>query len=143
MSSNLNQVLGWNFKTIIDCLKAMFVAPHSSNELRSVDYNKIKVQYVSSLPITFDNDIIFELSPHRLLTGHSGQMQGMDQKYDDHVWCKVKTSNIKNNLGLGFRNTKCLGHLHCDNDSYEHFLPSIIRNKVSWIDDSTQIPLVG
>jgi hypothetical protein len=44
--SNLNQVQGWSFETIIDYLKPMSIAPHSSNELRSFDYNKIKVQYV-------------------------------------------------------------------------------------------------
>jgi hypothetical protein len=60
MLSNLNQVYGQSFETIIDDLKTMFIAPHLSNELRSLDYNKIKVQYVSSLPITFNNDIIFE-----------------------------------------------------------------------------------
>jgi hypothetical protein len=84
----------------------MFVAPHSSNELRSLDYNKIDIQYVSSLPITFNDDIIFELPPICLPTGHSKQMQGMDN-YDGHVWWKVKTSNIKNNFGLGFRSTRC------------------------------------
>jgi hypothetical protein len=83
--SNLNQVQGWNFKTVTNYLKAMFVAPHSSNKLRSLDYNKIKVQYVSSLPITFNDDIIFELSPIRLPTSHSRQMQGMDHKYNGHA----------------------------------------------------------
>jgi hypothetical protein len=56
--SNLKRVKGRSFETVINCLKAFFVAPHSSNEL-SLDYNKIKVQYVSFLPITFNNDIIF------------------------------------------------------------------------------------
>jgi hypothetical protein len=71
--SNLNHVKGRSFETVINCLKALFVAPHSSNEL-SLDYNKIKVQYVSFLPITFNNDIIFELSPICIPTSHYGQM---------------------------------------------------------------------
>jgi hypothetical protein len=41
---------------------------HLSNELRPLNYNKIKFQYVSSLPITFNNDIIFEFSPIHLPT---------------------------------------------------------------------------
>jgi hypothetical protein len=65
--------LGWSFKIIIDCLKAMFVTPHSSKELRSLVYNKIKVPNVSSVPITFNDDIIIEL-PICLPIGHSKQM---------------------------------------------------------------------
>jgi len=53
--SNLNQVHGQSFVTVIDCLKGMSIASHSSNELRSLDYNKIKVEYVSSLPITIND----------------------------------------------------------------------------------------
>ncbi len=90
---------------MINYLKAMIITPHSLNEFRLLDYSKIKVQNVSSLPITFNDDIIFELPPICFPTGHSGQMQGMDCKYDGHAQCKVKTSNIKNNFGLGFKNT--------------------------------------
>jgi hypothetical protein len=42
----------------------------------------------------------------------------------------VKTSNIKNNFGLGFRSTKCSGHLHCDNESCKHFLRFVAQNEV-------------
>ncbi len=73
----------------------MSIVPHSSNKLRSLDYNKIKVQYVSFLPITFNDNIIFEQPPIYLPTNHFGQMQSIDRKYDGHVWCKVKTSNYR------------------------------------------------
>jgi hypothetical protein len=43
MFSNLNQVQGRSFEIVIDYLKTMSIAPHSSNELRSLDYNNIKV----------------------------------------------------------------------------------------------------
>jgi hypothetical protein len=84
-------------------LKAISITPHLLNELRFLDYNKIKSQNVSSLPITFNDDIIFELSPICFPTSHSREMQGMDHKYDGHAWCKLKTSNINNSFGLGFR----------------------------------------
>ncbi len=117
MPSNLNQVQGQNFEIIIDYLKVMSVAPHSSNKLRSLNYNKIKVQYVSFLPITFNNDIIFEFSPIHIPTSHFGQMQGMNHKCNGHAWCKVKTSNIKNSFSVGLRSTMCLGHSRCNNNS--------------------------
>ncbi len=98
--SNLNYIQDQSFKTVIDCLKAMSIAPHLLNKLKSLDYNKIKIQFVSPLPITFNDKIIFEMPPICLPTGHYGQMQSMDHKYDGHAWCKVKTSNIKNNFSF-------------------------------------------
>jgi hypothetical protein len=52
----------------------MFVTPHSLKELRFLDYNKIKVPNVSSMPITFNDDIIFELLPICFPIDHSKQM---------------------------------------------------------------------
>jgi hypothetical protein len=69
----------------MDYLKAMYIASHLLNKLRSLDYNKIKVQYVSFLPITFNDDTIFELLPIHFPTSHYGQMQGMDHNYNGHV----------------------------------------------------------
>jgi hypothetical protein len=40
--------------------------------------------------------------------GQFGKLQGMDRKFDDHVWCKLQTSNIKNSFGLGFQNDEML-----------------------------------
>jgi hypothetical protein len=44
---------------------------------------------------------------------------------------------------LGFKSTRCLGHLRCVNNSSEHFLHSVVWNGVSWTGDFAQIPLVG
>jgi len=105
------------------------MSPHLSNELKFLDYNKIKNQIFYSLPITFNDDIIFEFLPICFLTAHFRQMQGMDRKYDGHVWCKLKTSNIKINFGLEFWSNQCLGHLCRLNDSCENFLHSIMCKK--------------
>jgi hypothetical protein len=103
----------------------------------------MKVQNVSSFPITFNNNIIFELSPIHLPIGHFGQIQGMDHKYKGHLWCKVKISNIKNGFGLGLKNPWCLGHLCCLNNFCEHFLHSNVHNEIIQSGDSTHIPLAG
>jgi len=50
-----------------------------------------------------------ELPPISNQDGHSGKLQGMDQKYDFHAWFKVMTINIKNNFSFKFKITKCLG----------------------------------
>ncbi len=58
-----------------------------------------------------------------LSTAHMpSQMQGMDRKYDDHVWCKVITININNSFGLHFKKAPCLGHLWCLHDKRGSFV---------------------
>jgi hypothetical protein len=36
-----------------------------------------------------NGDILFELLPIHHPLGHFGQLQGMNKKYDGHVWCKL------------------------------------------------------
>jgi hypothetical protein len=53
----------------------MFHTLHALNNLRSLDYSKIKIEIVPYLLMKVDNDILFELPcPHHPL-GHYGQMQ--------------------------------------------------------------------
>jgi len=53
----------------------------------------------------FDGKVFFENFPFWALARHLRWMQGMDGKYDSHVWTKIKMTNIKNNFGLGFKTT--------------------------------------
>ncbi len=88
----------------------------TSNQLQNLDYSKIPLQKIQFLPITFTEDVFFKF-PFVFLTMHMpSQMQGMDRKYDGHAWCKVITTNIKNNFGLNFKKVHCLGHLQCLHD---------------------------
>ncbi len=65
-----------------------------------------------------------------LITNKPLQMQGMDRKYDGHPWCKVITTNIKNNFGLSFQKAHCLGHLRCLHNDYENFMHIGSRNEI-------------
>jgi hypothetical protein len=56
-------------------------------------------------------------------------MQGMDKKHDDHAWCKVKMTNIKNDFNLTFQKAWCLGHLQCQNEGYDFFLSNNFMKK--------------
>ncbi len=78
----------------------MVLHGHTSNELQNLDYNKIYFQKVQFLSIAFNGDFLFKLPPMLLTTHTPLQMQGMDRKYDGHAWCKVITTNIKNNFGF-------------------------------------------
>jgi len=77
------------FSNIIESLKAMSLTPHASFELKSLDYGPITIEFMNYFPTKFNRDILFELSFVRHLSGHFEQLQGMDRKYNGHVWCKL------------------------------------------------------
>jgi hypothetical protein len=89
------------------------MAPHAYFKLKFLNYGAITITFVYCLPTKFNGDILFKFPLMRHPLGHSGQLQGMDKKYDGHAWCKLKTNNIKNMFELGFKTMKCLGHLCC------------------------------
>ncbi len=99
----------------------------------SLDYEAITIEFVNCLPIEFNGDILFELPLVRHPLGYFEQLQGMDRKFNGHVWCKLQTSNIKNLFRLGFKTTKCIGHLCYQNDFSPLFLSYPMRNEISCI----------
>jgi hypothetical protein len=67
----------------------MVLLGHTFDKLQNLDYNKIPLQKIHFLLIAFDGDVFFELPLVFLIVHRPSQMQGMDRKYDGHVWCKV------------------------------------------------------
>ncbi len=121
----------------------MVLLGHTFNKLQNLDYDKIPFQKVQFLPTTFDGDVLFEL-PLVFPTVHMPlQMQGMDKKYNWHVWNKVITTNIKINFGLNFRKARCLGHLCYVQDDYEHFVLYASCKEIFWCGECTHILVVG
>ncbi len=72
----------------------MLIMIHASNELQNLDYDKVTIQVVFFLLVTFYCDILFKMPPVFPNILSSSHMQGMDKKYDGHVWSKVITTNI-------------------------------------------------
>ena len=103
--------------SIVDCLKKLATRPGKKNLLKKLDYSSIRHERVQYLPAIFNGDVMFELP----LAGTSASqtqaksMQGMDKRYDGHVWTKTITTNITNDMGLSFRFSSCVGHLRCEN----------------------------
>ncbi len=56
-------------------------------------------------------------------------MQGMDIKYNGHVWCKLVTTNIKNSFGFNFKKAHRLGQLRCVQDDCENFVCFAFHNE--------------
>jgi hypothetical protein len=86
----------------------MSLTPHVSFKLKSFDYNAITIEFVNCLPTKFNGDILFELLLVCHPLGHSGQLQGMDKKYNGHDWCKLQTNNIKNAFGFDLEQRNAL-----------------------------------
>lgn len=58
---------------------------------------------------------MFELPPLKSFCALVGLIQGMDKKHDGPPWCRTKNTNIKNNDGLKFKHSSCVGHVSCQN----------------------------
>jgi hypothetical protein len=105
------------FTNIFNWLKVMSLTSHTSSELKSLDYNAIIIKIMNCFPTKFNGDISFELPNVWHLLGHFRQLQGMDRKYDGHVWCELQTNYIKNvfrlcrnpSLGLVTKVRACKG----------------------------------
>jgi hypothetical protein len=103
--------------SIVSLLKKLTSRPGKKNLLKKLDYDSIRHERVEYLPAEFNGDVIFELPPVGSSASRSAakSMQGMDKRYDGHVWTKTITTNISNNMGLSFRSSSCAGHLRCEN----------------------------
>jgi len=80
------------------------------------------IHYVPFLSTSSNANVTLKLPPLLTNIHNTSQMQGMDRKYDGHVWCKVIITNIKNSFGLNFKKACCLGHLLCMQDDCEKFV---------------------
>jgi len=116
---------------------------HATNEVKSLDYNKMRIEVVNFFLVRFDVDILFDFTPSTQANGAFQIDPRHEHRYNGHIWCKVKTTNIKNSFGLGFKSTKCLGHLQSQNDYCFLFNRLSVHNKVNWNGDLSQVLIVG
>ena len=93
--------------SIVPLLKQLATMPGRKNILKKIDYSVIRHERVEYLPAVFDGAVIFELPPagHTAARSQAKSMQGMDKRYDGHVWTKTITTNITNDFGLSFRSS--------------------------------------
>jgi hypothetical protein len=110
--------------SILPLLKQLARMPGKKNILKKLDYSVIRHDRVEYLPPVFNGAVIFELPPadHTAARSQAKSMQGMDKRYDGHVWTKTITTNITNDFGLSFRSSACVGHLRCNNKECEYLI---------------------
>jgi len=105
--------------SIVQLLRKLVSMPGSKNILKKLDYDQLKIEEVDYLPPRFDGPCMFVLPPTTVSASltKAKSMEGMDKRYDGHVWTKTQTTNISNELGLVFRTSTCVGHLECRNSN--------------------------
>ena len=72
--------------------------PGRKNILKKLDYNTLGIEEVNFLPPRFDGNVMFVLPPVGVFASQTKakSMDGMDKRYDGHVWTKTQTTNITN-----------------------------------------------
>ena len=100
--------------TLLLALKSML---GGRSDLRNANLVSFKHMVVESLPAEFNGDCIFELPLLPVVkAGGSCRLDGMDRRFDRHVWTETATSNISDPSGkLSFKYVKCMEHLRCNN----------------------------
>ena len=120
--------------SIMDCLLRLATMHRSQNELSTMDLSTIKHETVPFLPPVFEGDVIFELPLCRPSSSATGarNLEGMDKRYDGHLWCKLVTTNIHNSDNLKFHKSYCAGHLVCENANCEYLKRASKKNEIEW-----------
>jgi hypothetical protein len=121
------------YPNVMQCLRCLVSFPGSTNELASIDYDKIAYHKVQFLPPSYNGNVIFELLPSCVsISTSKNTMDSMDKWFDGHTWCCTITSNIHNNEGLTFRKSLYVGQLVCNNKNCDFFTRSSKRNETEW-----------
>ena len=91
--------------------------PGRKNILKRIDYSLVRHKKVEYLPAEFNGVVIFGLPPvgEGAARLQAKAMQGMDKRYNGHVWTKTITTNITNDFSLSFRYSSCASWLRCNN----------------------------
>ena len=123
VSQSLPTSIATQSSCIVQSLRKVASMPSRKNILKQLDYDKIKTVSADFLPPQFDHDVLFVLPPIEASAAQSKarSMEGMNKRYDGHIWTKTMTTNITNNLNLTFRSSSCIGHLHCENPHCKYF----------------------
>ena len=64
---------------------------------------------VDEIPQQFNGNCVYELPT----ASSNKSMEGMEQKYDIHVWVKLVSTRMS--FPATIRRSKCVGHLICSN----------------------------
>ena len=124
--------------TLLLALKSM---SGGRSDLRNANLVSFKHTVVESLPAEFNGDCIFELPPLPVVkAGGSCRLDGMDRRFDRHVWTETATSNISDPSGkLSFMYVKCMGHLRCNNLECRRLKECKDYNELYWTGSSAEV----
>jgi hypothetical protein len=120
-------------QTIVQCLHCLGSMPGSNNVLKKIDYDKLKIQEINHLLPRFDGTQLFVLPAAKVSSSQTRakSLDGMDKQYDGHVWTKIQTTNIKNDVGFAFHLFTNVGHLQYQNPSCNYLQCTHHTSKVN------------
>ena len=129
----------------MELLLAVCGRPSARSHLRSADLSSFKHEVVPHLPVEFNGNVVFELSPLSVVKeGGVARLDGMDRKFDGHAWIKTTTTNIVDpSQLLSFKYVKCMGHLRCYNPKCRHILEVGENNDLYWARSSPEVLTPG
>ena len=131
-------------RSVTEALKSLVRLPGSINEVRNLDYESINVNHVVFLPQQYDGNVVFEFPPAISVLGDvASQMEEMERKHNGHPWCKIFTTNIKNDVDLIFRKSLCASKFECQENECSYFVGARKRNQIDWSGTSTIVCKVG
>ena len=127
--------------SVMTLLLALKNMPGGRSDLRNANLASFKHMVVESLPAEFNGDCIFELPPLLVVkAGGSCRLDGMDRRFDNHVWTEIATSNISDPSGkLSFKYVKCMGHLRCNNPECRRLKECKDYNELYWSGSSAEV----
>ena len=127
--------------SVMTLLLALKNMPGRRSYLQNANLASFKHMVVESLPAKFNGDCIFELPPLLVVkAGGSCRLDGMDRRFDRHVWTEITTSNISDPSGkLSFKYVKCMGHLGCNNHECRRLKECKDYNELYWSGSSTEV----
>ena len=128
--------------SIMTLLLALKNMPGGRNDLQNTNLTSFKHMVVESLTLDeFNGDCIFELPPLPVVkAGGSCRLDGMDRRFNRHVWTETATSNILDPSGkLSFKYVNCMGHLRCNNPECRRLKERKDYNELYWFGLSAEV----
>ena len=103
-----------------------------------IDFKNIDISIVKFLATRYDGDMFFFLPT--FVVGipfmYGKGMGEMDKLYERHPSCATKTSNVRNDFDLCFKQSSFARHLECQNKVCDYFVTKNpgIQNSTEWFE---------
>ena len=110
----MQEIDGKNKEMENECFEStlhFILSNHKKYKLLDKMIVSCSITQVEEIPEQYNGNCVYELPP---ASSKGKPMEGMEQKYDGHVW--VKPLSTQMSFPATIRRSKCAGHLICSNE---------------------------